>query len=96
MPIEIVMIVVASMIFTLILIKMIGDQKKAERAPNIQQAELDALKERVRVLERITVDEGNSLATEIERLRDPNSLPAPSIDDLGQLEPAKDKSTTRR
>lgn len=79
MPIEIVMIVVASMVFTLILIKMIGDQKKAAKAPDIQQQEFEALKERVRVLERITVEEGNSLAAEIAALEDRSG---PTLDEL--------------
>lgn len=79
MPTEFFWIVVASMIFTLVLIRMIGDQIKASKVPTIQQEEFEALKERVRVLERITVDEGNSLAAEIAALEDRSG---PALDKL--------------
>ncbi|MBW0145025.1 hypothetical protein [Sphingomicrobium clamense] len=79
MPIEIVMIVVASMIFTLVLINMLARLKKDADGPNIQQEEFEALKERVRVLERITVEEGNSLAAEIAALEDRSG---PTLDEL--------------
>lgn len=79
MPTGIVIIVVASLLFTLYLIKMVMDAKKAERSPDIAKEEFDALKERVRVLERITVEEGNSLAAEIAALEDRSG---PTLNDL--------------
>lgn len=85
MPIEIVMIVVASMVFTLILIQMLANLKKNADGPNIQQEEFEALKERVRVLERITVEEGNSLAAEIAALEDRSG---PSLDEVSRAKSA--------
>lgn len=43
-----------------------GDPRETSRL----RAELDALKERIKVLERITVEKENSLSREIEALRD--------------------------
>ena len=41
-----------------------------------------ALTDRVKVLERITVEEGSALAAEIERLREPEQLGYGGADDL--------------
>lgn len=56
--------------------------------------EIEALKERVRVLERITVEEGNSLAAEIAALEDRvgakkigRELSSPDHDDVKQTIP---------
>ena len=68
-----------------ILVAMVGHErmgikKKGAKAQpddgNIKalQSQVDTLTERVKVLEKITVEEGNSLAAEIERLRDPVAL----------------------
>ena len=74
------MFFVASMVFSLILIKMIAEQNTGAKGPNIQHEEFEALKERVRVLERITVEEGNSLAAEIAALEDRSG---PTLDEFG-------------
>jgi len=42
-------------------------------------AQTERLEQRVRVLERIVTDRGHDLAGEIERLRDIQTLPAPSV-----------------
>jgi hypothetical protein len=42
-------------------------------------AQTERLEQRVRVLERIVTDRGHDLAGEIERLRDVQTLPAPSV-----------------
>lgn len=46
------------------------------------QSQVDTLTERVKVLEKITVEDGNSLAAEIERLREPEQLGYGGADDL--------------
>lgn len=94
MPIGIVIIVVASLIFTLFLIKMVMEQKRAERSPDISKGDFDALKERVRVLERITVEEGNSLAAEIAALENRSGSTraeklSESLSDLGDMSPSR-------
>lgn len=45
------------------------------------EGQLAMLTDRVKVLERITVEEGNSLAAEIERLREPSKLGYGDLDD---------------
>jgi hypothetical protein len=48
-----------------------GDQTPVEQAENLRlREEVRELKERLKVLERIAVDKENSLAREIDQLRD--------------------------
>lgn len=49
--------------------QMRGDPEDTEETRRLR-AEVGELKERIKVLERITVDKENSLANEIESLRD--------------------------
>ena len=75
-PFEMVaIIVVAVMIASVLRAKYSGrsrgDENPAERAENLRlQEEIKELKERIKVLERITVEKENSLAAQIEELRD--------------------------
>ncbi len=54
--------------------KGLHHQPKDDAQVKALQGQVDTLTERVKVLEKITVEEGNSLAAEIERLRDPVAL----------------------
>ena len=45
------------------------------------ESQVAMLTDRVKVLERITVEEGNSLAAEIERLREPSQLGYGGLDE---------------
>jgi hypothetical protein len=47
-----------------------GDQPQSDGEAERLRAEVRELKERIQVLERITVDKENSLARQIEELRD--------------------------
>ncbi len=81
MPTGIVLIVIASLLFTAWLIHTVmKHQRHKDAAPGLAR-EVDALKERVRVLERITVEEGNSLAAEIAALEDRSG---PSLNELSR------------
>ena len=49
---------------------LVGDNGRAEVENSRLRDEVSGLKERIKVLERITVEKENSLAKEIESLRD--------------------------
>jgi uncharacterized protein YlxW (UPF0749 family) len=70
----IVGIVLISSISTIILSRMRLQHKQAERQPNPRtdqlREEVRQLKERLAVLERITIEKENSLERQIESLRD--------------------------
>ena len=75
-PFEMVaIIVVAVMIASVLRAKYSGRSRgevnPADRADNLRlREEVQELKQRVKVLERITVEKENSLAAQIEELRD--------------------------
>lgn len=89
-------VIIASIIALYNFIDLVLRHQREMRNGGDAMGEIEALKERVRVLERITVEEGHSLASEIERLREPVGLPEPARDEINQLDPARDKSTSHR
>ncbi|MBW0145024.1 hypothetical protein [Sphingomicrobium clamense] len=66
-----------------------GTNRKKRHTAGIDDAQIKELRQqvtmltdRVKVLEKITVEDGNSLAAEIERLREPEQLGYGGADDL--------------
>lgn len=55
------------------------------------EAQVAMLTDRIKVLERITVEEGSTLAAEIERLREPDQLGYGGADDLTQPGRSRDR-----
>ena len=55
------------------------------------EAQVAMLTDRVKVLERITVEEGSSLAAEIERLREPEQLGYGGADDLARPDRSRNR-----
>jgi hypothetical protein len=77
-PFEMVAIIVVAVMIASVLRAKYGHRRRdheempaQERAENLQlRDEVKELKERIKVLERITVEKENSLARQIEELRD--------------------------
>jgi cell division protein FtsB len=77
-PFEMVVLIVAIVMFAGVFKSRyshrrrgLDDQEPAERLENQRlREEVSELKERIKVLERITVEKENSLAKQIEELRD--------------------------
>ena len=57
----------------------------------VLKQQVAALTDRMKVLERITVEEGSSLAAEIERLREPEQLGYGGADDLASPNRSRDR-----
>ena len=62
-----------------------------ESEVKILKEQVATLTDRVKVLERITVEEGSSLAAEIERLRQPEQLGYGGADDLTSPSRSQDR-----
>jgi uncharacterized protein YlxW (UPF0749 family) len=77
-PFEMVAIIVVAVMVASVLRAKYGHSRRREVAADPQEQaenlrlrdEVKALKERIQVLERITIDKENSLARQIEELRD--------------------------
>jgi len=75
---ELIPVLIVAIVMTAVVMKSryrhlekIGSQSPEDRAENLRlREEVSELKERLKVLERITVDKENSLSREIEDLRD--------------------------
>ena len=75
---ELIPVLIVAIVMTAIVMKSryrhldkVGAQSPEQRAENLRlREEVSELKERIKVLERITVEKENSLARQIEELRD--------------------------
>jgi len=75
---ELIPVLIVAIVMTAVVMKSryrhlekIGSQSPEDRAENLRlREEVSELKERLKVLERITVDKENSLSREIEDLHD--------------------------
>ena len=75
---ELIPVLIVAIVMTAIVMKSryrhldkVGAQSPEERAENLRlREEVSQLKERIKELERISVEKGNSLARQIEELRD--------------------------
>jgi len=78
-PFEMVAVIVVAVMVASVLRAKYGHSRRhgiaadpQEQAENLRlREEVKALKERLQVLERITIDKENSLSRQIEELRDP-------------------------
>lgn len=87
-------IIIASIIAFYHFIDLILRHQREMRNGGDTMGEIEALKERVRVLERITVEEGNSLAAEIAALED-RSSPGKIDRTMTLLEPGEKREKMR-
>ena len=75
---ELIPVLIVAIVMTAIVMKSryrhlekLGSQSPEDRVENLRlREEVSELKERIKVLERITVDKENSLSRQIEDLRD--------------------------
>lgn len=70
MPPEVVLVIFVSIAAFIFFVRMVFEYEKQKNAPKGLVEEVAALKDRVKVLERISVEEGHSLAREIAALED--------------------------